>query len=584
MRVPERLPTGPERGFRIVRRTLFVLFAIVLPLQLVALGFTYYYGEMTSRGYASVGLRFLPAQKLETALGEPVGPYSRAAGFARGDRIVAIDGKPPPSPEETFGVAAALEGDGRGAIVLTVRRPDGTLLRARLTRSDAHAARDPGYWLVGRWWLVLLAFLGACLMQFSLTGTALMLLLKRWRDPVALLFAATFLAMAAGSDRVGAFFTVMLGGWFVPAATAAWLIGLTIGLAAFPDGVFRPRRAGWLVLAAPPVALLLAARVLPPEVNPLLSLAFVGLALATQFVRFRDARGIGRQQIKWAGLGFAVGVILLGLSTLGTRTIANGWVGGGVYVWVEAAAQACYALGFAAFPLSLLVAMLRFRLWDVDRVIGRSSAFGIVTLVMGASWAGLQEVAKIGFASFSGGTDPTTVAALTTAAVAILFPPLQRRVELWTERKLQEPIARLRDLPAHWTAHGQVATPDALLARALGETLGAVSASGGDAWLCQDGAWRRVLVLGDGAAFPPLDLDADAEDGVAHRLSAEGARIRFAPRPDGSPYPRDMRRVIDSLAEPLGAALETALDRDFHRRALAGITARLAALEARAGG
>lgn len=579
MQLPTGLPTGPVAAFKAIRIALLVLLALILPVQLLGLGVTYYYEETMSRGYAAAGLRMLPGQTDEALLGEPIGPAARAAGIGPGDRILAIGGRSI-DRERDIGELGALLG-GTGPLTLTLRDAEGGTRDVRIERGPQHAAADGGYWGIGRWGNVLLTFLGAVAMQLSLSGTALMLLIKRWRDPVALLFAATFVAMVAGSDRVAAFFMVFLGEPWHVATTALWLTGLTIGIAAFPDGVFRPRRAAWLAWLAPPAALFLALRLLPNPLNPVLSFALVALALVSQLARFRGAQGIARQQIKWAGLGFGVGVALLAVSQAFNRLLLGGAITGGGYAWAELGAGLAYGLGFAAFPLSLLVAMLRFRLWDVDRVIGRSSAFGIVTLVLGGAWAGIQEVVKIGFTSVQG-IDSTSLAAVSTAAVAILFPPLQRRVERWTERKLQEPIAKLRELPELWAAQSQIAASDAIAVRAFHDIAAAVSAAGGDVWLAQDGRWRRLAEAGGGAEFPPLDRDeADPHEGIAYALDARVAQIRLAGRPDGTGYPRDMRRVLDTLAEPLAAALETAIERAHHRQAIEAIHARLEWIEAR---
>ena len=93
---------------------------------------------------------------------------------------------------------------------------------------------------------------------------------------------------------------------------AAFYYLLLIGLAAFPDGVFVPRFLRWLI----PLGILLTIFASSPGVNEdLQGIVAVGVLLAVlacQIIRFRrEPDGIVRQQIKWAGFGFAAGLVLI---------------------------------------------------------------------------------------------------------------------------------------------------------------------------------------------------------------------------------------------------------------------------------
>ena len=109
--------------------------------------------------------------------------------------------------------------------------------------------------------------------------------------------------------------------------------------------------------------------------------------------------------------------------------------------------------------------------------------------------------------------------AILAGIVAVLFPPLQSRVGRWTERKLQEPIAKLRELPERWAAQGQVAEPETIALRAFEDIRAAAVAAGGDLWLAQDGQWQRLAATGDGNYLmtPKPDVITQALKGISPR-------------------------------------------------------------------
>ena len=162
-------------------------------------------------------------------------------------------------------------------------------------------------------------------------------------------------------------------------------------------------------------------------------------------VRFRRARGIERQQIKW--LLYAVLTVILGyplllvvMSTLGSTS--------------EEAADASFSVLFAAVPLAVGFAILRYRLYDIDRLINRTLVYGLLTVLLGLCYA----AGSLVFALMAGnGADPPSwlVAAATLAAAAI-FRPARRRIQAAVDRRfnrrkynsaqtIQAFSARLRD-------------------------------------------------------------------------------------------------------------------------------------------
>ena len=188
-------------------------------------------------------------------------------------------------------------------------------------------------------------------------------------------------------------------------------------------------------LASPASALVLGVLVLALMIAdvPLASLAHQSLAasggslpvwilapicwlasLAGQALSFRRSSGERRQQLKWL-----MTVSAVGLAGIGTSFLFSSGMGG-------AFGQA----GIVAIPLGIGVAVLRYRLFDIDRIISRTLAYAIVTGLLVGVYAGLVLLAGRVVSI----TAPVAVAASTLAAAA-LFNPLRRRVQRVVDRR-----------------------------------------------------------------------------------------------------------------------------------------------------
>jgi hypothetical protein len=141
-----------------------------------------------------------------------------------------------------------------------------------------------------------------------------------------------------------------------------------------------------------------------------------------QVACFRHAHGDVREQYKWFTAGAAVS--LVGIVAL---TVAESNGGSGLASVVNAIAL--YATG-VAFPLGMGVAILRYRLYEIDRIISRTLAYAIVTGLLVGVYAGLVLLATRVLAVHT----PIAVAAATLAAAA-LFTPVRRRVQHVVDRR-----------------------------------------------------------------------------------------------------------------------------------------------------
>ena len=156
-----------------------------------------------------------------------------------------------------------------------------------------------------------------------------------------------------------------------------------------------------------------------------LVLAASGLAsLAGQAISYRRSSGERRHQLKWLLTGAASGLAGLLLSLMDSTP--GGW---GVVIQILGGA------GAIAFPVCIGIGILRYRLFDIDRILSRTVAYSIVTGLLLGVYAGLVLLATqvLGFAS-------TWAVAASTLAAAALFTPVRR----WVQRAVDRRFNRAR--------------------------------------------------------------------------------------------------------------------------------------------
>jgi hypothetical protein len=157
-----------------------------------------------------------------------------------------------------------------------------------------------------------------------------------------------------------------------------------------------------------------------------LSLVTIGLSLAfiaRQALSWRRSNGERRQQLKWLASGAAVTIICLFLagavgSSGGPKTLLDVISG---LTW----------FGVAALPVSIGVGILKYRLYEIDRLISRTLAYAIVTGLLVGVYAGLVLLATEVFKF----RNSTVAVAASTLVAAALFNPVRRRVQHMVDRR-----------------------------------------------------------------------------------------------------------------------------------------------------
>jgi hypothetical protein len=159
--------------------------------------------------------------------------------------------------------------------------------------------------------------------------------------------------------------------------------------------------------------------------NGLLVIAFVGAA-ASVVVRFRRSRGVERLQMKWF---VYVTVVLVGGSIL-TSVIG---VASGLR-WLEQFSFVLSMVALVGLPIAVGIAILRYRLYDIDVVINRTLVYGPLTAILVLIYLGGVVSLQYAFRILTGQESQGAIVA-STLAIAALFNPLRHRVQAFVDRR-----------------------------------------------------------------------------------------------------------------------------------------------------
>jgi signal transduction histidine kinase len=369
----------------------------------------------------------------------------------------------------------------------------------------------------------------------------------RTREPIAI-YAAVMLAMLGGG---GAPYTDPLAarpGLFVPARLGIFLlIALVVGfLLLFPTARPVPR---WAVVpfaawATVLLTVMLTTPVYPPGDPPdswgqLMLGGFVG-GLACQGWRWRTASDtVARAQTRWVLLGIAVAIVC---------TIAGSFLPA-----LEPAGElsgvgfAVVTVGSLAIPLSIGIAVTRYRLWDVDVFINRAAVYSAVVAILVVAYLTVVLGAEAALA----GRGRTILSLVAAGLVAVAFQPLRQAVQHLVNRLM----------------YGDRDDPRAVLQR-LGEALDETVAGGG--------VLQRIVrtvasalrlpyvavALRDGELFAEGTAPAGERDLLRVPLAYQREQVgemRLAPRGRRDPFaPKDLE-LVRELAVHIGAAAHAVL-------------------------
>lgn len=171
-----------------------------------------------------------------------------------------------------------------------------------------------------------------------------------------------------------------------------------------PVGVVGP--LGELVVSVAPVAILV------------ILLVMLVASGSSVVVRFWRARGVERQQLKW--FAYAVAVTVAGFAVT-----FPGWLGS----WGDLISNVC----ITSIPASIAVAVLRYRLYEIDRIINRTLVYAILSVGLGATYWLCIVMLQTSLRPLTQGSELAMVGS--TLAVAAVFQPLRHRIQRLVDRR-----------------------------------------------------------------------------------------------------------------------------------------------------
>jgi hypothetical protein len=296
-------------------------------------------------------------------------------------------------------------------------------------------------------------------LSFSIIGAILASRLPA--NPVGWLFCtvASVSALAHFSGEYAIYALLAQPGTLPAGGATAWITSwawvlfvgfLVLSLLLFPDGRLSGRRWAWLawltvlltmvgsawqafspgvINSLPSIRNPLGNEALPNANDPVQIIMFAllfGAVAPSLFVRLRRARGIERQQIKWPAYTAVMAATGSVLTYIIAEAVGAPWLGWTGFVILMAA--------LVCFPISVGIAMVRYRLYEIDLIINRTLVYGSLTATLVALYFGLVLVLQSAFVALTGQQSTIAVVA-STLLIAALFTPLRRRIQSFIDRR-----------------------------------------------------------------------------------------------------------------------------------------------------
>lgn len=321
-------------------------------------------------------------------------------------------------------------------------------------------------------------------------------------------------------------------------------------LALFPNGRFVPAWSRWLLPLTIPwsLGLFLLPASDPTASSPflitLLALGLIGMfaaGFAAQVIRYRRvSSATERQQMKWVVYGFALWLGYILLSSLPYFYLDSLPAGAPVPWWGSVSVLGWF-LALNIVPVSLTIAVTRYRLWDIDILINRTLVYGVLTAVT----VGLYALVIGGMAVLFQTQANWLVAFIATGLVAVLFQPLRDRLQ----RRVNRLLYGHRDEPLEVLARlGQrledALTPEQVLPTLVESVAQALKLP------------YAAIVTQAGDPLASFGKPTDNADSFA--LIYQGITIGFllaAPRSAGESFTPAEGRLLQNIARQAGTAV-----------------------------
>ena len=278
---------------------------------------------------------------------------------------------------------------------------------------------------------------GCLLFQFSYAVVGVLLIWRKSGDRVALVTSFALMMLPFGFANITLQALPAGWAWLIPTLSAIGNGSLLLCGFLFPDGQFAPRWTRWLVVGM--VGYWVVVIVLPSwgldrsMISLLLFFSFVVEVMGIQVYRYRYVSTLRqRQQTKWALFGVVIAVV----GNIGPRLLYD-------FVLLPSMGRTS-SLAFAlevglimclmlAIPITLGIAILRYRLWDIDVLINRTLVYSTLTAILTGVYVGLI----LGLQALMNGIsrDNSVAIVVSTLVIVVLFEPLRKRIQKVIDRR-----------------------------------------------------------------------------------------------------------------------------------------------------
>lgn len=305
-----------------------------------------------------------------------------------------------------------------------------------------------------------------CIFTFVFYTTSTIVLWKGFREPMGLLAALAMVSFGTSFPSlvmVASEGSIFAHSWFMFVSMLGW-ISLSLFFFLFPDGMFVPRWTRFvfiLIVFVDVLNFLYEGNMWNTlHVPEILQLVWYGsstfILIYSQVYRFRKISSPAqRQQTKWVVYGVSIGLVgFVGMSALFDPSLNDGTIITYVYL------NAILNLSLTAIPITLMFAILRQRLWNIDPLVNRTLVYAALSI----SVVLLYTVAVLYLSRLFQTRDNYIVSLLATALVAVVFAPLkewlQRQINRLMKGRHDDPYAVLLELGDQFI---QPLAPDAML-------------------------------------------------------------------------------------------------------------------------
>jgi hypothetical protein len=214
----------------------------------------------------------------------------------------------------------------------------------------------------------------------------------------------------------------------------------------FPNGRFVPRWTRWMAIAW---TLYLAALFFAPEDSPfypatwpqllviVLVVALFGSMVFAQMYRYRRVSGSGElQQTKWVVFGLTAAIVGVFVGSFAAVVFGEVSRPGAPRVLYAIFELTVNNFSLLLIPLSIGIAILRYRLWDIDIIINRTLVYGTLTAMLALVYFGGVTATHAIFQRLTGQEQqPQLAVVVSTLVIAALFMPLRRRIQGFIDRR-----------------------------------------------------------------------------------------------------------------------------------------------------